>query len=188
MFNWLEFSFKQTIWNLYTRSRTIKWNIKLDFWVFWDFFFWYFSGVLLQKHIFQVSTEVLIMQMFLKLLSIFFPTILQPYSNLVNIRFMVQWQFYNYLCNQCLLPLTLWVQIPLRHDKVCQWLATGWWFSPCTTVSITNKADLHDITEILLKVVLNTIKQTNLLWFQSYDLVYFIWKQEHLCSIHTFLE
>jgi hypothetical protein len=90
---------------------------------------------------------------------------------LVNIRFMVQWQFYNYPCNQCLLPLTLRIQIPLRHDKVCQWLATGWWFSSCTTVSITNKADLHDMTEILLKVVLNTIKQTNLLWFQSYDLV-----------------
>ena len=36
---------------------------------------------------------------------------------------------YNYLCNQCLSPLTLWVQIPLRQgvldttlcDKVCQW-------------------------------------------------------------------
>ena len=36
---------------------------------------------------------------------------------------------YNYLCNQCLSPLTLWVRIPLRRDwldttlcdKVCQW-------------------------------------------------------------------
>ena len=32
------------------------------------------------------------------------------------------------------------------------------WFSP---VSCTNKTDRHDITEILLKVVLNTIKQAN---------------------------
>jgi hypothetical protein len=31
------------------------------------------------------------------------------------------------------------------------------WFSPGTHVSSTNKTDLHDITEILLKVVLNTI-------------------------------
>ena len=31
-------------------------------------------------------------------------------------------------------------------DKVCQWLATGWWFSPCTPVSSTNKTDRHDIT------------------------------------------
>ena len=34
---------------------------------------------------------------------------------------------------------------------------TGLWFSPGTTVSSTNKTDLHDITEILLKVALNTI-------------------------------
>jgi hypothetical protein len=34
------------------------------------------------------------------------------------------------------------------------------WFSPGTPVSSTNKIDRHDITEILLKVVLNTIKQT----------------------------
>jgi hypothetical protein len=32
------------------------------------------------------------------------------------------------------------------------------WFS---LVSPTNKTDCHDITEILLKVVLNTIKQPN---------------------------
>ena len=31
------------------------------------------------------------------------------------------------------------------------------WFSPGTSVSSTNKTYLHDITEILLKVVLNTI-------------------------------
>ena len=44
--------------------------------------------------------------------------------------------------------------------KVCQWLATGRWFSPDPPVSSTNKTDRHNITEILLKVVLNTIKQT----------------------------
>jgi hypothetical protein len=31
------------------------------------------------------------------------------------------------------------------------------WFSPGTPVSSTNKTDRHDIAEILLKVVLNTI-------------------------------
>jgi endogenous inhibitor of DNA gyrase (YacG/DUF329 family) len=45
-------------------------------------------------------------------------------------------------------------------DKVCQWLATGRWFSPGHPVSSTNKTDRHDITEILLKVALSTIKQT----------------------------
>jgi hypothetical protein len=46
-------------------------------------------------------------------------------------------------------------------DNVRQWLAAGQWFSPGTSVSSTNKTDRHDITEILLNVALNTIKQTN---------------------------
>ena len=37
---------------------------------------------------------------------------------------------------------------------------TGRWFSPGPTVSSTNKTDRNDITEILLKVALNTSKQT----------------------------
>jgi hypothetical protein len=40
----------------------------------------------------------------------------------------------------------------------CQWLTAGWWFSPGTLVSSTNKTDRHNITEILLKVAFNTIK------------------------------
>jgi hypothetical protein len=46
-------------------------------------------------------------------------------------------------------------------DKVCQWRATGQWFSSGSPVSSINKTDHCDITEILLKVALNTIKQTN---------------------------
>ena len=46
-------------------------------------------------------------------------------------------------------------------DKVCQWPVTGRWFSPGTPLSSTNKTDRHDIIEILLKVALNTIKQTS---------------------------
>jgi hypothetical protein len=42
-------------------------------------------------------------------------------------------------------------------DQVCQWLAAGQWFSPGIPISSTNKTDRHDITEILLKVALNTI-------------------------------
>ena len=60
-------------------------------------------------------------------------------------------------------------------DKVCQWLATCRWFSLYPQVSSTNETDRHDITEILLKVALNTIKQTNIVcqcplnyqWFLS---------------------
>ena len=45
-------------------------------------------------------------------------------------------------------------------DKVFQWLAKGQLFSPGAPVSSTNNTDCHNITEILLKVVLNTINQT----------------------------
>ena len=68
---------------------------------------------------------------------------------------------YNYLS-----PLMLWVRIRIKArcttlcDQVCQWLATGRWFSPGPPVSSINKTDRHDMNEILLKVALNTIKQT----------------------------
>ena len=55
-------------------------------------------------------------------------------------------------------------------DKVCQWLATDRWFSSGTPVSSTNKTDRHDITEILLKVALNTINQSiNVAWSHLFD-------------------
>jgi len=41
------------------------------------------------------------------------------------------------------------------------WLATGRWFFAGNPVSSTNKTDRHDITELLLKVALNIIKQAN---------------------------
>jgi len=86
-------------------------------------------------------------------------------------KFLRQWSYgswiYNYLCNQCLSPLMLWFE------------SRSWWgvqhyvikfvsdlrqvdgFLRALQVSSTNKTDCHDITEILLKVTLNTIKQTN---------------------------
>jgi hypothetical protein len=55
---------------------------------------------------------------------------------------------YNFLCNQCPLPLKLWIRIPL--------MATGRWFSPDTPVSCINQTG-HAIAEPLLKIVLNVI-------------------------------
>ena len=74
---------------------------------------------------------------------------------------------YSYLGNHCLPPQMLCVRISITAkcttlcDKVCQWLATGRWFSPGPSASSTNRTDRHDITEILLKVALNTIKSTS---------------------------
>jgi hypothetical protein len=46
-------------------------------------------------------------------------------------------------------------------DTVFHWLATDRWFSPGTPVSSTKKTDHHDITEIFLKVALNTMTLTH---------------------------
>ena len=70
---------------------------------------------------------------------------------------------YNYIWNKCRSLLTLWVLIQLISR--CNWYnnmwynlsVTGRWFSP---VSSTNKTDNDDMTEILLKVALNTTIQT----------------------------
>jgi hypothetical protein len=64
-----------------------------------------------------------------------------------------------------LIPLMLWVRIPLRwgvlhttlYDKACQWLVTCRRFSLGTPVSSNNKTDRHDITEMLLQVALKSI-------------------------------
>jgi len=47
----------------------------------------------------------------------------------------------------------------------------GLWFSPGTPVSFTNNTDRYDITEILLKVVLNTV---------ILNLLYMIFVQRHI--------
>ena len=67
-------------------------------------------------------------------------------------------------------------------DKVCQWLSTSQWFSPDIPVSSTNKTDCYDFTEILLKVVLNTITHTLSLNKKFYLCLIFL----HTCtSVHA---
>ena len=68
---------------------------------------------------------------------------------------------------------TLWVWIPLRRgvldttlcDTVCQWLATGQWFSPGTPVSSTNKtveSGIKHPNPLMWKVKYTTAKHRNL--------------------------
>ena len=78
--------------------------------------------------------------------------------------FVIVW-IYNYLCNQCLSSLTLWVRIP--HIAFCTRYSIMWLslsvtcdrsvISPGTPVSSTNESDRHNITDLLFKVALNTI-------------------------------
>jgi hypothetical protein len=51
--------------------------------------------------------------------------------------------------------------IAVASDKAYKLLVHGRWFSPGTPASSTIKTGRHDITEILLKVAVGTIKQTN---------------------------
>jgi hypothetical protein len=44
--------------------------------------------------------------------------------------------------------------------NVSQWIVAGRWFSSDSPVSSTNETNWRDITEILLKVALNTITLT----------------------------
>ena len=93
----------------------------------------------------------------------------------------------SYLCNQCLSPLILWVRISIRArcatlcDKVCQWFATGQWFSPGPSGSSTDKTDRHDIAEMVLNMVLNTIKlnqpisKRDICQFKDYFLIFRPW-------------
>ena len=59
----------------------------------------------------------------------------------------------------------MWARIPLRQGvpvldtTLCE-LRASLWFCPGTGVFSTNKTDSHDITEILLKVALNTMNET----------------------------
>jgi hypothetical protein len=57
-------------------------------------------------------------------------------------------------------------EVYLIQRYVMKWFATRSWFSPGTPVSSTNK------TEILLKVVLNTINHNHLLYCQLFALVF----------------
>jgi hypothetical protein len=76
---------------------------------------------------------------------------------------------YNFLCNQCLSLLMLWVWISIRTS--CTTL--------CDPVSSTNKTDRHDITEILfIQIVIdrnfwNTLTQEGVNQ-QSAKIYYFL--------------
>ena len=85
-------------------------------------------------------------------------------NNCTSDNYLINWSYgswmHNNLCNQSPSPLNFWIQIlsiegvldTTFYDQVCQWFATDF-----TRVSSINKTDHHDLTEILLKVALNTI-------------------------------
>ena len=61
-------------------------------------------------------------------------------------------------------------RLAAASDKAYHLLAHGRWFSPGTSASSTTKTGRHDITEIWLKVVLNS-KNRSIIYFES-DICY----------------
>ena len=80
------------------------------------------------------------------------PTKLDPLHHQCFKKFCVGILENSGMCLYCTTLASIWSLC----DKVCQWLATGRWFSPGVPVS-SNRTDRHDITEILLKIALSTI-------------------------------
>jgi hypothetical protein len=87
-------------------------------------------------------------------------------------------------------PITTYVVIPIGPwqgvldttlcDTSYQWLETGRWISPGTPVSSTNKTNCYDITDILLKVELNSITITLAFCYSSsnhklFNSIYYSW-------------
>ena len=82
-------------------------------------------------------------------------------SNMSRVIFSVLLiDHWSYRFTKVWIPLRQGVLVTILCDKVCQWLAADQWFSLGTPVSSANKAECHDIAEILLKVPLNTITIT----------------------------
>ena len=73
----------------------------------------------------------------------------------------------HYLVNTSITATCMFVEVS-HALQLCQWLAVCRWFSAGTPISSTNKTYRHYIAEMLLKVALNTINQSNE--------QYFIWK------------
>ena len=59
-----------------------------------------------------------------------------------------------------LFKLLMCFQIKRNEFNISMYFLSGRWVSLGTPVSSTNKTDLHNIAEILLKVALNTVNQT----------------------------
>jgi hypothetical protein len=59
--------------------------------------------------------------------------------------------------------------------KVCQWLVACRGFSLGILVSSINKTDRHDMTEILLKVALNTINPNPIIWICNYNVYLYLY-------------
>jgi len=81
-----------------------------------------------------------------------------------------------------------------HYVNVCQWLAADLWFSSGTPISHINKTVRHDITEILLKVTLNTITITLTLYpiyhntnVMTLAIIFILWYSVNISDIYKII-
>ena len=78
------------------------------------------------------------------------------------------------------------ILLAVASDKVYQLLAHGRWYSPVTPASSITKTGRHDIAEILLKVALNTINQSNQ-WIEHLTEFNKTWQQSFWFAAPTYI-
>ena len=132
--------------------------------------------------LFFFDLRILITLPFWYLLTLLLRTILNVLWQ--NSHFISLWSWlygswiYNYLYNQCLSPLVLWVRISLRRgvldttlcDKVCQWFGASLSFSAGTPVSSTNtsgaKYNNPNPNPLYIGIINLTITAMTALWIK----------------------
>jgi hypothetical protein len=77
-----------------------------------------------------------------------------------------------FVCSFVCLLTSIRARCTTLCDKVCQWLATGRWFSPYPPVSSTNKTDRYDIIEMFSWV--EKSKCINI-YFTNVSIIYIRW-------------
>jgi hypothetical protein len=115
------------------------------------------SNTCLGEHIVYSNTDIAI-QLSIQQLKIFNTPIVN--TTIHHTKGQVYNTNINYLCNQCLSPLKLWVRNHLRTrctryniilcGKICRCISTGRLFSD-TPFSSSNKTDRYEITELLVQ-------------------------------------
>ena len=148
----------------YWQNSTVQFSVFNSIFVFFSTLTYYSSAVMYEKTKNHHLLTMLVKYIYwiCDMLCFFNGSNLRPYHTTFfkngPVWSYVSW-IYNYLRNQCLSLLSMWLWNPLKGDvlditfcdKVHQWLLTGRWISQ---VSSTNKTGLQVITEIVLKVAL----------------------------------
>jgi hypothetical protein len=101
---------------------------------------WWDDFCFVLDHLNTLSWKFIVLDMSIFSLSLL---VLHAYGRSIKYNFLFLELLAN---NHSLYKTSIRARCTTLCDKVCQWLATGWWFYQDSS---TNKSDCHDITEIV---------------------------------------